>query len=139
MSPELVSRYVARAVDFFDGMTLMRSDPLFRQSSALLAIHSATSFADALRTGLGDEKLALEDHGSTVSALQRLLASTKLTQHGGLRHLGFLLSRKIVVAYGGKRLEHTDYEALITKAEQFAQWARNTASQLNIEGWKYDS
>jgi hypothetical protein len=38
------------------------------------------------------------------------------------------------VAYLGKRLDHTDYEAIFTRAERFAHWAKESGNQLKISG-----
>jgi hypothetical protein len=130
-----VQHYIRRATDFLKGMQLTRSDQAYWNSSALLAIHSAVSYTDALRTGLGDEKLSADAHKKATDSLAKRLDSKGLTDHTGLRHLRFLLSKKNLVAYDKRRLERTDYEALFTRAERFAQWADTTGSQLRIEGW----
>ena len=132
-----VQHYIHRAADFLDGMQLTRTDKSYWNSSALLAIHSAVSYCDALRLGLGDQRLSADDHQKAVETLQKLLASKNLQDQTGFKHLRFLFSRKNLVAYGDQRLEHSDYEMLFTKAERFALWADKIGSQLNIEGWKH--
>jgi len=120
MQETLVQLYLNRAEDMFDAMILLYGDQAFRNSSALLAIHSAISYSDALRAGLGDEKLAADGHDKAADTLQALVA--RYPQHGsGVSHLRFLLSRKNVVAYSAKRMEHSDYEALFTRAGRFAK------------------
>ena len=131
-----VQHYIQRATDFLEGMKLTRGDEPYWNSSALLAIHSAVSYSDALRTGLGDQKLSADDHNKAADALQKILSSRTSGDQTGLAHFRYLLSKKHLVTYGDRRLEHTDYEALFTRAERFAQWADKTGSQLNIEGWQ---
>ncbi len=137
MQEALVQHYLNRAVDLFDAMILLQDDQAFRNSSALLAIHSAISYSDALRAGLGDEKLAADGHDKAADTLQALVA--RYPQHrSGVSHLRFLLSKKNVVAYSAKRMEHSDYESLFTRAGRFAKWADATARELKIAGWKYE-
>jgi len=132
-----VEHYIRRATDFLEGMELTRSDLSYWNSSALLAIHSALSYSDALRRGLGDDTLSADDHRQAVASLERRLIAREVRDRTGLRHLNFLLARKTLVAYGGERLERTDYEALFTRAERFARWADVTGTLLKIEGWNY--
>jgi hypothetical protein len=131
-----VQHYIQRATDFLEGMQLTRADQSYWNSSALLAIHSAVSFTDALRTGLGDQELP-DDHKKAVVALQRLLPAKRLEDQTGFRHLQYLISKKNLVAYNNQRLERTDYEALFTKAERFAKWANNVGRRLNVKGWHH--
>jgi len=133
-----VQHYIQRATDFLEGMQLTRNDESYWNSSALLAIHSAVSFTDALRLGLGDRSLPSDDHKKAADSLQKIMSTRNAGEQTGLGHLRYLLSKKHLVAYGDRRLEHTDYETLFTKAERFAKWADKIGSQLNIEGWRHD-
>jgi hypothetical protein len=138
MQVVLVEHYLQRAADFYYGMLLMRGDDLYRNSSALLAIHSAVSFSDALRVGLGDEKLPSDDHAKAVDSLLRMLPARQASDQAGLNHLRYLVSNKSRVAYGSDRLSAREFEILVTKAERFASWANGLGRKLNIEGWKHD-
>jgi hypothetical protein len=131
-----VQHYIRRATDFLEGMKLTRTEESYWNSSALLAIHSAVSYCDALRAGLGEQRLPADDHKKASYALQKILPSKAPEDQTGLAHLRSLLSKKHLVTYGDHRLEHTDYETLFTKAERFAQWADKMGSQLNIKGWR---
>jgi len=135
MPAEQVRHYLQRATDFLEGMELTRIDEFYLNSAALLAIHSAVSYSDALRVGLGDTTLSAGDHQKAASALQRLLVSKHLEDQSGVKHFKFLLSRKNLVTYGNQRMESTDYESLFTRAERFAYWADSLGRQLNIAGW----
>ncbi|HEY5328914.1 MAG TPA: hypothetical protein VIJ79_03440 [Acidobacteriaceae bacterium] len=138
MHADRVEHYVRRAADFLEGMELTRSDDFYLNSSALLAIHSAVSFSDALRVGLGGGNLPDTDHNRAADSLQKLLPSIGTVNQSGLAHFRYLLSKKHVVTYGDRRLERTDYEALFIRAERFARWADTIGRQLRIEGWKND-
>jgi len=134
-----VRHYIQRATDFFSGMQLTRDDEPYRNSSALLAIHSAVSYTDALRTGLGDDKLTGDDHNQAVDALRRLLNTRKVTTQDGIDHFRYLISKKSFVAYGNVRLSDNEFRRLVIRAERFAKWANGVGLQLKIEGWNHDN
>jgi hypothetical protein len=133
-----VEHYLQRAADFFYGMRLMCGDDSYRNSSALLAIHSAVSYSDALRVGLGEQKRSADDHSKAVDALQNILPSKQVSDQSGFGHLRFLISNKSRVAYGSQTLTAKELEMLLTKAERFASWANTLARRLKIEGWTHD-
>jgi hypothetical protein len=139
MSAMEVQLYLSRAQDFLEGMILLREDEQFRSSSALLGIHAAVSYTDALRIGLGDATLASDDHRTAEAALRKLIANKSPSSSDGIDRLKKLVKMKSPIAYGKKRLDRSDYETVYTNAERFAKWARDIGVQLQIEGWKYDS
>ncbi len=116
----------------------MRDNEDRRQSSALLAIHCAVSYSDALRSSLGDSRLSSDDHSKAADALEKLLPP-KLSDRLGLTHLRKLLARKSRVAYSDQRLSHTEMEDLILAAERFEIWTLKLARQLDLEGWNRDN
>ena len=116
----------------------MRGDASYRNSSALLAIHSTVSYSDALRIGLGEQKLSADDHSKAVDALKNVLPSKETSDPSGFGHLRFLLSQKSRVAYGSQTLTAKELEMLLTKAERFVGWANTVGRRLKIEGWTHD-
>jgi hypothetical protein len=139
MSALIVEHYLQRARDFFLGMRLMRDDGLYRNSLALLAIHSALSFSDALRAGLGEERLARDSHKQAVDSLRKLLAPKGVKPGNGLNYLKELLASKSGVAYGDKRLSDNELRSLILGAERFSAWANDMGKLLKLEGWTDDN
>jgi hypothetical protein len=133
-----VEHYLKRAADFSYVVLVLRGDESHRNSSALLAIHAAISYSDALRAGLGDVKLGVDDHSKAADALKRVLALKVVDDETGLGHLRYLLSNKSLVAYGDQRINAKDFEMLFTKAERFVAWANRIGMQLKIEGWTDD-
>lgn len=134
-----VEHYLKRAADFSYVVLLLRGEESHRYSSALLAIHAAISYSDALRVGLGDTKLGADDHQRAVDALKELLSSASSADEAGLGHLRYLLSNKSHVAYGAHRISAKDFEMVFTKAERFATWANRVGRERKIEGWVNDS
>jgi hypothetical protein len=134
MQPDQVEFYLRRATDFFHGMQFLQGDEVYRNSTALLAIHSAVSYSDALRVGLGDASLSSDDHRNAAKSLKLALARKHWSDETGLRHLRDLTSRKSEIAYGGKRI--SDYQAIFDKARKFAAWSNKIGKELEIEGWR---
>ena len=130
-----VRHYLQRATDFFDCMQLTRDDESFRNSSALLAIHSAVSFCDALRAGLGDRELSSDNHNQAADALSKQIPSGVRLDPSGLDHLRYLISRKTAMAYGERRVEEKTFGLVVLRSERFAAWANDTGKRLGIEGW----
>lgn len=97
-----VQQYIDRARDFFMAMQLVRDDLLYANSAALLAVHSAISYSDALRVGLGDGGLQGEDHNSDARSLVRLLHERGGIDESGVKHLKYLVSQKSMIAYSGR-------------------------------------
>ena len=138
MQAEQVRHYVARASEFYKTMRLLQGADGYANACALLAIHSAVSFTDALRSGLGDRELAGEDHRSAASALRKLMAHRSNTVGQGTAHLEKLIAEKSSVAYGSSRLEAKDYQTVTMHAERYASWANRMGRELKIEGWIND-
>ena len=82
----------------------MDGDELFFNSSALLAIHAAISYADALRAGLGDQRLSSEEHSQAAEKLMSLLSAVGISQNKGVRHLQHLIANKSRVAYEARSM-----------------------------------
>lgn len=132
-----VQHYLGRARDFLKGMELLKDDlPEFRYSPALLAIHGAISYCDALRIGLGGEQMSSEDHQTAARELRRLLTTRKHDEQNGVDRLEKLLAQKSLIAYFPKRLSDKDLAAVIQQARRFALWAETAGKQLKIEGWE---
>jgi hypothetical protein len=95
--------YRDRARDFLDGMKFLQEDlDAFGYSSALLGIHGAISYADALRIGMGSKKVSSDDHSSATLELKSLLDSRRFEKQQGVKHLKLLLARKSRISYAAE-------------------------------------
>ena len=139
-----VQHYLGRARDFLKGMEgLVREDiyllndeiAQFKHSPALLGVHSAISYSDALRTGMGRKILSSDDHSRAVGDLESLLQSQNAENRNGIGHLKKLLGMKSGVAYGLEALREGDVDEIVKHAERFAKWAEATGRKQRIEGW----
>jgi hypothetical protein len=117
-------------------MDLLKDDLVeFRFSPALLGIHGAISYCDALRIGLGSEKVQSDDHQSATGDLKSLLASRRFEKLKGADRLGKLLSKKSRIAYASEATREDEIKQIIQDAERFAAWAEAAGKSLKIEGW----
>jgi len=115
--------YHRRATQLADAMKLCRDDlSAYASAAALLAIHSAISYSDAVLIGLGGTRPRGENHREAVTALRRACTRAKIDQHG-ITHYQKLVSTKTDISYGEKRVDDERVEALCITAERFRVWA----------------
>jgi hypothetical protein len=107
----------------------------FGYSSALLGIHGAISYCDALRVGMGSKKLSAGDHSRSADDLESLLGSRRFEQQQGVKHYRLLLARKSWVSYSAKTVRKVEAEDIVKRALRFADWAEETGKALKIKGW----
>jgi hypothetical protein len=131
-----VQHYLGRARDFLKGMDLLQNDLAeYRYSSALLGIHGAISYCDALRIGLGSKGLSSDDHQSAARELRLLLASRKFENPQGVGRLEKLLSKKSMIAYVADAAGENEIKQIVVDAKRFEAWAEAAGKGLRIEGW----
>jgi hypothetical protein len=132
-----VRHYLDRARDFLKGMELLKEDLTeFGHSTALLGIHGAISYCDALRVGLGSRRLSSDNHASATKELKLLLGARKFEEQKGIGRLKKMLAQKSMVAYSPNRVSEREVVAIIQQARRFALWAEAVGRHLKIEGWK---
>ena len=144
MSAVEVQRFLSRARDFLKGMECLVQEDLyildedlvkFRYSPALIGIHCAISYSDALRTGMGCADVSSDDHQRAASDLRSRLASRRFEKQQGTKHLERLLSKKGRIAYSSDAAREDEIEDIVKRAKRFAAWAEATGEELRIEGW----
>jgi hypothetical protein len=136
MSALEVQSYLAKAEDFLDSVKLLADSTDHRISMALLAVHCAISFGDALWVGLGNERLAATNHRSRRSELLGALNRIQYNDVHGLKHLDTLISNKTRIAYSADLLTGKMAADMAIHAIRFSKWANQTGAALNIEGWR---
>jgi hypothetical protein len=98
-----------------DGMSAYAS------AAALLAVHSAISYSDALLIGLGGARPRGENHREAISALRLVCTGAKIEPRG-IAHLQKLLSAKTDISYGEKPVNEVRIAALCDAATRFETW-----------------
>jgi hypothetical protein len=134
-----VQHHLDRARDFLKGMDLLQIDLAeYRYSSALLGIHGAISYCDALRVGLGSTKVSSDNHRSAAKELKLLLATRKFENPQGVGRLEELLSKKSRIAYAADTARENEIKQVVLDAKRFEAWAEAAGKELRIEGWRDD-
>ena len=115
--------YHRRARQLAGAMKLCQDGmPEYASAVALLAVHSAISYSDALLIGLGGKRPRGENHREAITALKRVCTGAKIEQQG-IAHLQKLLSAKTDVSYGEKPVSEVRITALCDAATRFETWA----------------
>jgi hypothetical protein len=131
-----VQHYLGCARDFLKGVDLLKDDLVaYKYSSALLGIHAAISYSDAIRIGLGSKRLSSDDHRSAVEDLRTQIGARNWNAHNGPDRLQKLLGYKSKIAYGQYE-SGLDFGGIIQDAVRFAAWAESAGKALRIEGWR---
>jgi hypothetical protein len=107
----------------------------YKYSPALLGIHGAISYSDALRTGMGNEKVSSDDHSQAANDLDSLLKFRNFGNRIGIGHLKELLGKKNTIAYRPVTVRENEVEDIVKHARRFADWAEETGRKLEIQGW----
>lgn len=117
------SVYRRRARQLADAMKLCQDDlSAFASAAALLAVHCAISYSDALLIGLGSTRPHGEDHRDAVTALKRACTKAKVDPRG-IRHFQSLVGAKTDISYGEKQVDDDRIAALCIAADRFQRWA----------------
>lgn len=125
-----VSVYHGRALQLANAMKLCRDDlRAYASAAALLAVHSAISYNDAVLLMLEGRRARTKDHGVAIEAVKRACAKARIKQEG-IQHLTRLLSAKNDVSYGEKRVDDQRVEALCAAAERFQTWAERLLGKI---------
>ncbi len=105
------------------------------QSAALLGIHAAISYADALRIGLSDAAISADNHQEAVGRLNQALVDKKVKDLSGVQRFSALVGKKSDIAYGKKRTKEKELKMIIESSQTFSVWISKLGKQLNVEGW----
>jgi hypothetical protein len=94
----------------------------YASAAALLAVHSAISYSDALLIVLGGKRPRAENHRKAITALKRACTGANIEPRG-ITHLQKLLSVKTDISYGDKPVDEVRINALCESAKRFETWA----------------
>ena len=115
--------YHDRGSQLAKAMRLCRyNHPAYPSAAALLAVHSAIAYNDAVQIKLTGDRSRTQDHGQAVAAIKRACGTAKIEPRG-VAHLGKLLSIKTDISYGDKEVDNQLADALCVAADRFEAWA----------------
>src|ERR1039458_3296680 len=91
--------YYDRGSQLAKAMRLCRyNHPAYPSAAALLAVHRAIAYNDAVQIKLTGDRSRSQDHGQAIAAIRRACGTAKIEPRG-VAHLGKLLSMKTDVSY----------------------------------------
>lgn len=109
-------------------MNLLMDDVAsYKSAVALLAVHSAIAFNDAVLYWMTGSSHKGEDHSSASKMTLRECKKIK-RDISGIKHLEYLLSKKTKYSYNGL-VDEMSAKYAADKARRFADWAYRTALQ----------
>ena len=103
-------------------MRLCREDSAYAAATALLAVHSAIAYNDALQAKLVGKVKQGKNHVATVAETRKACKQARLPDQG-LRHLQKLIGFKSDISYGDRNVETQLSQELSIDAERFESWA----------------
>ena len=129
--------YHERALQLANAMMLCRDDlSAYAAAAALLAVHSAISYNDAILITLTGQRPRGSEHSGAVVAIRKACGTAKVNTQG-VEHLSKLLCAKTDVSYGDHRVSNEKAEALCVLAERFQTWAEGPeADRVRIRIWR---
>lgn len=121
--------YRSRGEQLTNAMQLCAEDmESYTSAVALLAVHSAISYNDALLILLTGERPKSESHQAAAKFVRTACGKSKLDS-AGVAHLEKLLSAKTDVSYGSRKIRRDQALALFFAAQRFQAWAIQSIAQ----------
>jgi hypothetical protein len=118
-----VTVYQDRGLQLAKAMNLCRrNETYYPSAAALLAVHSAIAYNDAVLIKLTGERSKTQDHSQAVSALKRACGRAKI-EPLGIGHLSRLLGAKTDISYGDRHVDSQLADAMCLAADRFEAWA----------------
>jgi hypothetical protein len=96
----------------------------YASAVALLAVHSAISFGDAVLISLTGQRSRSQAHAQAVTAISKACKKANI-QTDGIRHLEKLVSAKTGISYGDKEVDERTIQVLYLAAGRFQAWAEH--------------
>jgi hypothetical protein len=123
MSGVVSAVYHDRALQLANAMELCHDDvEAYSSAIALLAVHCAISFGDAILIQLTGQRSRAQDHRVTVEKITAACRKARL-QTAGVHHLSKLVGAKSDVSYGDKVVDQRIAEVQYQTARRFQAWA----------------
>jgi hypothetical protein len=100
---------------------LMTTDSAYTAALALVSIHCAIAFNDALLLKLTGGRSQSADHMAAVRLTEKQCSKRKITPTG-LKHLKELVKAKTRVSYSNEKTTYESAERLAVASERFETW-----------------
>ncbi len=114
--------FLERAKQLSDVRNLLQGEPAYASATALLAVHAAIAFNDAVLIRLTGKRGGGESHLNAVQMTIRACRTRKINNRGA-EHLKMLLSSKTQISYGNEAVSLEIATRLSLASERFQFWA----------------
>lgn len=115
--------FIERGDQLSESRKLMKDSPEYTSALALVSIHCAIAFNDALLVKLTGKHEVATDHMIAVKRTKKQ-CTTKKIPATGIRHLEDLLRAKTRVSYSDERTTFETANRLAVASERFEAWVR---------------
>lgn len=116
--------YLEKARGFLADAENMASLSAFSGNGvAVVAIHAAITFADAVTIRTQEVKSASGDHTDAVDVLQSSLGQLTDSDRAALKDLRYILQRKDDASYTANHVSAHEADLIVSKLRSFASWA----------------
>jgi hypothetical protein len=119
----VIDVFLERGNQLAESRKLMEDSSDYTAALALVAVHSAIAFNDALLVKLSGKHLPTADHMTAVKRTRAQCVRMKIATDG-LQHLQKLIAAKTNISYGEKRTSIETAIALSVASERFETWVR---------------
>jgi len=92
----------------------------YGNAMAIVAVHAAIAYADALSIAYRDLKSVDGDHSLTVVTLRHAIGQR--ADAAQIKRLGNIIDQKSAVSYQGQYYTLADARAVVEKLDAFAEW-----------------
>jgi hypothetical protein len=114
-----------RGLQLADAMNLCHDGmESYASAVALLAVHSAISFSDAVLIRLTGQRSHGKNHWKAIDAITGACKKAKI-QTDGVKHLDKLVRAKTDISYGDKEVDAQTVNVLYVAAGRFQAWAEH--------------
>lgn len=123
---ERVTTHQAQAEELLRAMKLLMDDVVaYKSAVALLAVHSAIAYNDAVLERLTGSAYKGQDHSEAARKTRAVCAKKKIDATG-VQHIEKLVAKKTSYSYCGI-VDASSAQDAAMKATRFADWAYRTA------------
>jgi hypothetical protein len=132
VSPELADRYLAKGRGFQRDAAQMATlaGDFSGNGIAVLCVHAAIAYADALAVRAVGRKSKSGDHGDAADFLVGAIPIRAAEDKKALKAFKAVLSRKDEVSYADDIIEELDAQVIMGRLSVFAAWAERRYSAL---------
>jgi len=97
---------------------------------AVLCVHAAIAYSDALAVRAGEVKSASGEHLDAVDLLESVVRIATDGDRAAVKALRYVLQRKDEVSYTSTLVRPEDAERMLERLQQFGDWAERRYEQL---------